>query len=263
MKRIVLYPFSTKSEGYELLRDTLRKMLGQDAVLGVFADGKYKPKPNDLIVDWGFSKTPIWAATAPKDQILNKWERVSTAVNKIESFIRFRHNGVNCPDFTTNVNEAAYWVGQGVPVVQRSKVSSSKGKGASVAHKPAEFDAGCPLYTKMIPKKKEYRVHVFRGIVIDAHEKVYLGSDPKEFEIMFTVGENDSKWQWNRSGVILTPKVVVESVKAVNALGLDFGGVDVVTDATGRAYVLEVNTAPWLGTTTVKYYANALKKAAA
>lgn len=40
--------------------------------------------------------------------------------------------------------------------------------------------------------------------------------------------------------------VLQEAIKAVNALGLDMGGVDVMLDRNGVAYVLEVNTAPTL-----------------
>ena len=40
----------------------------------------------------------------------------------------------------------------------------------------------------------------------------------------------------------------MEATKAVAALGLDFGAVDVIyNEKYGRAYVLEVNTAPGLG----------------
>ena len=263
MKRIVLYPFGMKSEGYVLLRDTLRKMLGDDAVLGVFPDGKYKAKPDDLIVDWGFSKPPVWAIGAKKTQILNHWDMIYNAVNKEQAFALFSVNDVQIPDFTTSAKQAAAWVSKEIPVVQRQKIAASKGKGASVAHTPSEFNPEAKLYTKLIPKAREFRVHVFNGKVIDRHEKVYKGNDPKEFEIMVTVSEeSDDKWVWKRSGVIISTAVAVQCLKAVKALGLDFGGVDVVTDKAGNPYVLEVNTAPWLGTTTVKYYAEAIKNAA-
>lgn len=264
MKRIILYPYSMKCEGYGLLRDTLRKMLGEDAVLGVHPDGKYVPKSNDLIVDWGFSKGPNWAAKTKPEQLLNPWHVIGNAVHKHTALYHMKLAMVEVPDFTTSAKEAAYWVSQEIPIVQRTMVKGSKGEGASVAHTPKEFDPFAKLYTKLIPKKREFRVHVFQNKVIDKHEKIYLGKNPKEFEIMVSATEEqDGKWEWKRSGVILPNTAVVESVKAVKSLGLDFGGVDVVTDASGRAFILEVNTAPWLGTTTVKYYAEAIKKAAA
>jgi glutathione synthase/RimK-type ligase-like ATP-grasp enzyme len=45
------------------------------------------------------------------------------------------------------------------------------------------------------------------------------------------------------------------AVKAVEALGLDFGAVDLVVDHQGLEYVLEVNTAPACSPKTLQAYA--------
>jgi glutathione synthase/RimK-type ligase-like ATP-grasp enzyme len=43
------------------------------------------------------------------------------------------------------------------------------------------------------------------------------------------------------------PNIIKEqSIAAVKALGLDFGGVDISIDKEGHACVFEVNTAPWI-----------------
>ena len=49
-------------------------------------------------------------------------------------------------------------------------------------------------------------------------------------------------------------------IDAVSALGLDFGAVDIIEDADGKLYVLEVNTAPGLEGQTLTLMAEALKE---
>lgn len=261
-KRIVLYPFKLASESYSLLRDTLRKLHGEDNVLGALPDGKYSPKESDLIIGWGYSKLPIWAKKAETvgAMWLNKPSAIGTAVNKEAAFAQFCVANVTTPAFTSSAHLASAWVSKEIPVVQRKLIAGHQGKGASVAHCPQEFDPTAKLYTKLVQKKHEYRVHVFDGKVIDCHEKLLQGNDPLKWEIC--AGEDDPAWVWKRSGVIVPSAAIGESLKAVKALGLAFGGVDVITDAKGTAFVLEVNTAPWLGTINVKHYAKAILNAA-
>ena len=49
------------------------------------------------------------------------------------------------------------------------------------------------------------------------------------------------------------------AIGAVSALGLDFGAVDLIVDANGKEYVLEVNTAPALSPMRVEKYVQALR----
>src|SRR5690606_22985293 len=41
-------------------------------------------------------------------------------------------------------------------------------------------------------------------------------------------------------------KIALECLKAVEAIGLDFAGVDVIVDKNGKPYILELNTSPTL-----------------
>lgn len=50
------------------------------------------------------------------------------------------------------------------------------------------------------------------------------------------------------------------AIAAVEALGLDFGAVDMVVDEEGKEFVLEVNTAPALSPMRVQQYVEALRK---
>lgn len=263
MSRIIIYPYDMKSESYGLLRDTLREAHGKENVIGVYSDGAYSPKKSDVIVGWGYSKSPLWGdkALTVGANWLNRPSSIGNAVHKDTAFFLFRAHKVGIPNFTSSAKEASVWVSQEIPVVQREILTGSKGKGASVAHIPQEFNPHAKLYTQLVPKKREFRVHVFQGKVIDVHEKIFKGKNAKDFEIMAAqTPEQDESWVWKRSGVVLPLDAATQSERAVSALGLAFGGVDVVIDKAEKAYVLEVNTAPWLGTKNVQYYVKSILK---
>jgi glutathione synthase/RimK-type ligase-like ATP-grasp enzyme len=64
-----------------------------------------------------------------------------------------------------------------------------------------------------------------------------------------------------REAVSAPNTVEEQAIKAVQALGLDFGSVDVIwNERHSLPYVLEVNTAPGLVGTTVTNFVNAFKR---
>ena len=96
-------------------------------------------------------------------------------------------------------------------------------------------------FTQYIPHRREFRVWSYRRIPIGCYEK--LQQRPVERPSAFRV--------WNyRNGYAFTflrdaPQALKElGCRAVDALGLDFGAVDIIEDFAGRYWVLEVNTAP-------------------
>mgnify|MGYP003394597025 CR=1 FL=1 len=51
--RLVIYPSKMGSEGARALKNALGTIL-------VHPDGRYRPKPNDVIINWGASRVPNW-----------------------------------------------------------------------------------------------------------------------------------------------------------------------------------------------------------
>lgn len=99
--------------------------------------------------------------------------------------------------------------------------------------------------SEYIHKVKEFRVFVVSGRVAWVIEKL-----PKDKEALSwgCVEEGDfeyvgwDEWDFN---------VVDNALDSMSQSSLDFGAVDVIVDAEGKAYTLEVNTAPYL----TEYYA--------
>lgn len=104
--------------------------------------------------------------------------------------------------------------------------------------------------------KREFRVHVMDGKVFCIDEK-----RPRDTSIRVEdrpeIKNMDSGFKFRRPMKSYPPEVESESIKAVEALGLDFGAADVGLNDEG-VWIYEVNTAPSLRTKTRKLYQKAL-----
>jgi hypothetical protein len=101
-----------------------------------------------------------------------------------------------------------------------------------------------------IPKEKEYRVHVFNRRVVAITDKV--PNNP----LNFAWGVRDIVWTNVRWGQ--WPLGVADiAINATAVAGLEWAAVDVIVDKDGKAYVLELNTAPHLSWYEASCYAAA------
>ena len=112
------------------------------------------------------------------------------------------------------------------------------------------------MYVKYIPKKSEWRVHVFRGEVVDVQRKARRREVPDD-KINWLIRNHDNGFVFARGeerGEIANG-VEEQALAAVAASGLDFGAVDVIyNEARDMAYVLEINTAPGIEGSTLDGY---------
>jgi glutathione synthase/RimK-type ligase-like ATP-grasp enzyme len=176
--------------------------------------------------------------------------------NKIEQLEAFKRNNVTTPNFTTNRNRLNELGAK--TIFARTLINSTNGRGI------VEFDYGeqqnipnAPLYTAYIPKKAEYRVHVFGGRVIDVQQKRKKRDfgDGRDTRIRNTA----NGYVYCRDNVVPDPRMSELAVRAVAALDYQYGAVDVIyNQKQDTFYVLEVNSRPGLMGTTVDKYSDAL-----
>lgn len=217
---------------------------------------RFRPRPSDLIINWGCSQWPFRNA----GMWLNYPSAVRRAANKIDALLTLQEQGVSIIPFTTSFSEAKRWLQGGNYVYQRHLVNSCGGNGIKVVHSVEDLNENVPLYTKGIPIRREYRVHVFGGKVIDHVQKRRTWGAP---ETDAYVRNHTHGWIFCREGFERIEEVETQALNAVTALGLDFGAVDIITEKfTGNVYVLEVNTAIGFteGSTTFTKYVEAIKE---
>lgn len=102
-------------------------------------------------------------------------------------------------------------------------------------------------FMEFVEASHEVRVHIFCGKSIRISEKAFF------------VDDNGKRNYTTIKPTVKKKRIRRAAKKAVKALGLDFGAVDIlVTD--DAAYVLEVNAAPGLGGTMPKLYAKVFKE---
>jgi glutathione synthase/RimK-type ligase-like ATP-grasp enzyme len=180
------------------------------------------------------------------------------AGNKLRAFQAFQQAGLAIPDFTTDRQTAASWVADGTMVVCRTILNGHSGRGIVIASSPEQL-VTAPLYVKYKKKRKEFRVHVFNGSVIDVAEKRKRTTNATDSLFVGHVRNLSNGWVFCRDSIIRPADMEGLAIAACRATGLDFGAVDIIwNEKENKCYLLEVNTAPGLQGTTLANYVDAI-----
>lgn len=248
-----IFPYKPGSEGAKALAQALgiKRIKAEDS--------KFKGAAHKLIVNWGNSKLPNELL---KCRVLNSPEAVSKASNKLSFFKAVAEAGVAVPCFTTEPAEATAWLAEGKTVVARTILNGHSGAGIVLLKGDVEI-VKAPLYVEYVPKKEEYRVHIFRGEVVDVQRKARNKQVADEL-VNWQIRNHANGFIFARGEDVLgivPADVTQQAIDSVKACGLDFGAADVVyNDKQKKAYVLECNTAPGLSGATLEGYVERFKK---
>jgi len=209
-------------------------------------------KPDDVIVNWGKCRAAI---AVTKFRPLNQPGAVAKAVNKLMTFQMLAGKNIPTVPWTANKAVAKEWLASGKTVVARKTLTGHEGDGIVIVE-PGNELIEAPLYTQYIFKEKEFRVHATPYDIIDTQQKV---RDPKREVVSWKVRSWQNGFIFQRKNIIPSAKRDALAIQTIKALGLDFGGLDIIEDKKGDFYVLEANTAPGIEGTTVQQYGVALR----
>ena len=163
-------------------------------------------------------------------------------VDKISQYKYFTQNEIPCLEWTVNSDQADAWLAHGHTVFGRSLLKSSCGKGIVVIE-PGQPIPEVPVYAKYAKKKREFRVHVFKGQVVAVVEKKRKAG---------WEGQRDTKIRNLANGYVFVQNVQNEpegvrelAIRASKVSNSDFAGVDIgYNEQKDQLFVIEVNSAP-------------------
>jgi len=243
----------------------------------------FKGYGEPIVCNWGTTSGPDWRSiraamgrSEAKGLILNPFDKVRVALNKIDTFKALDAAGVPCVKWTTDKEQVKKWLQSKKQhaVFVRKTVTGQGGAGITICTANAAPNSelrvpDAPLYTRNYPKTHEFRVHVAFGKVIDFVEKRAILTAQKVDRF---VRNHANGWTFAHQLSRLTgeDKTVLDKIAtdAIKALGLHFGGVDLLAildtpESGGRlkgAVVCEINTGPGLeNTQTIAAYKQAFE----
>jgi glutathione synthase/RimK-type ligase-like ATP-grasp enzyme len=217
----LLYHKTTRPTGRELAR-----------ALGI-PSGMENRRVISPMIRWGS------AIEHRAETLLNPREAILRSSNKLVALRKMKEAGVRVPDVLLVPNYLAerpngVWLGR--------KCHGMQGRDIQVftPERPGEL-RGIDFFSRYIPNRREYRLHVFRDKVIRVQGK-YL--DHPEQHTNQYIKNHEQGFRFRAPRNQLRPERTEMAIKAVQAVGLDFGAVDVLIGEDGLTYVLEVNSAP-------------------
>jgi len=241
MKRILVAPHAPSNGARDLARGVGGKTTKAEKIF----------KRDVVLVNWGRSDLNV---RGRPHRVLNNPRAIATASNKLTCFQAMKARGVPCVDFTTDPDIVKQWLRDEHIVYGRKILNSSQGNGIVIIDNINKL-VSCPLYTKGVVKAHEYRVHIFQNKMIDITKK----RRRNDAETNDLIKNLENGWVYCRNDIEVPDEIVTAARSAVNAVGLDFGAVDLLYKRE-VPYVLEINTAPGLEGTTLDKYIEEFKR---
>lgn len=189
--------------------------------------------PDELCIRWGCT------SNVASRKVLNKSEAIHLASDKT-AFRKLLNDKGLCPKTFFEKNQI-----EAFPVIIRPR-NHHQGRHLYFCKTAQDVNdavnkVGPGWYaSEYIEKVAEYRVFVVSGRCVCVAKKT--PADAKAIAWNVAQGGRFDNVRWDEWPL----KAVKTSIEAWKLSGLDFGGVDIMVDAGGKCYVLEINSAPSL-----------------
>lgn len=216
-------------------------------------NSNYRYRPHHIVINWG-SGRPF------QGQIrFNQPAAVAQACNKLTTFEVLKNANIPTCEWTRSKAIAEQWLNNNSIVYARTTAHGHAGEGIDVyTNSQQEILNRYQFFTKRFNTKREFRVHVINGEAVQVQEKKRRNNATNLNEF---IRSHRNNWVFCINNLSPIPdQVNSTAIRAVAALGLDFGGVDIAINSLGDVCVFEVNTAPGIEGSTLQIYANKFKE---
>ena len=245
--RFIIVPYKMGSQSCKRLKEKFIEV-GHKALQIKPTSRTFRPKPTDKYIYWG-------GTTIINVPLENSYNPIRhRASNKLLTLRDCNEAGLSTVPWTEEREIANEWLTEGKTVVARATLVGHSGAGITIHTTPTNLPT-VSLYTKYVKKTYECRIHIFKGRMIDAQIKRKVRDVEENNPLIRNI---HTGWVYCRDNYIPDPTSIKLAIDAVQAVGLDFGAVDLIYNQYyNQFYILEVNTAPGLEGTTLINYVNA------
>lgn len=203
----------------------------------------------------------VWRTTHPRTD--RKQFVYGDGVDKLTQYQWFQQQQLSALTFTTDQGIAEQWVAEGACVFGRRLLNASCGDGIVIYDDTLDYApaGGCPVYTLYKPKKREWRVHIFKDRVVSIVEKKrrsgFVGGTSK----IRNLANGYVFCQDIDLDPVLQSRVELLGLAASKVCSSDFKGVDIAyNEKQDDVFVIEVNSAPGIEGSNVSHYINVMKE---
>ena len=242
-----------------------------------------KIRPNTVVINYGRSIKPIWLEEVLHQggTILNNPLAVGDSVDKIRTLCLLNMYGVPCLKTATDPETVfkSLTTTYRIEWLARTTATGKQGKGIVPIYGGTEYGPegdvfpDAPLYTEFYDKTHEFRVHVFRGQVIDYVQKKRMGKQKlrnlNRDSADMLIRNHKRGWVFAHNDIIRSRQIEEIAIEAARVIGLDYAGIDILAKIDGDtvvdAVVCESNSAPGMSSATTfnaytKAFANFIKE---
>lgn len=227
----------------KLGRTSVREIAARSntGITGVLNDVDRPPNNPRVVFRWGCTAT-----ISGRPTIVNSAEAIHRVANKAEFRKVLAQNGLATPTWTSVVD----WTEAGAPTpVVLRPTTHDQGRDLHVGRttdevlriaRDIERRKGGYYIAGLFNKTSEYRVFVAQGRAICVARKT--PGNPRDIAWNVAQGGRFDNVRWDDWDI----GAVRRAIEAFNLSGLDFGGVDIMSDGNRNYCVLEINSAPSL-----------------
>ncbi|MHB8613330.1 MAG: ATP-grasp domain-containing protein [Candidatus Dormibacteraceae bacterium] len=230
----ILAPRSLPSDALAANVEAVARQGAQLHIVHDSADIPHSSESPPLVLNWGAHES------LPGDLVaLNRPEAVRIASDQVESVRRL---GELAPRTVLRPDDMHLLGSDRVVAKQRQ---GARGSGKAVISADAAWSERCryDLFQELVPRHREYRLSLLNGRVVSAYLKRAPDGTPTD--------NLRPDWSFERAEVL--PRAVVAAAReGARRIGLDYSGVDVIEDPSGRVYCIEANAAPGMSEQTLR-----------